>query len=86
MPLPINFIPKLLLCYENSIYQFGIGGFFYLIVGAHALHALAGLSVLSVAYVRLHQGRLKGDFLAATQVLWYFVVVLWPFLYVRVYL
>ena len=62
------------------------GGFFYLIVGAHALHALAGLSVLSVAYVRLHQGRLKGDFLAATQVLWYFVVVLWPFLYVRVYL
>ncbi len=62
------------------------GGFFYLIVGAHALHAVAGLSVLSVVYVHVRQARLRADFLAATQVFWYFVVALWPFLYVRVYL
>lgn len=62
------------------------GSFFYLIVGAHALHAIAGLSVLSTAYLRLRQARLQTDFLAATQVFWYFVVALWPFLYARVYL
>jgi len=62
------------------------GSFFYLIVGAHALHVIAGLSVLSVAYWRMRQARLQAGYLAATQVLWYFVVALWPFLYMRVYL
>jgi cytochrome c oxidase subunit III len=70
------------LTLESSLH----GGFFYLIVGAHALHAIAGLGVLCIAYLRLRQARLQSDFLAATQVLWYFVVALWPFLYVRVYL
>jgi heme/copper-type cytochrome/quinol oxidase subunit 3 len=62
------------------------GGYFYLIVGVHALHAVAGLSVLVVAYLRLRRAVLQPSFLAATQVFWYFVVALWPFLYVRVYL
>ncbi len=62
------------------------GSFFYVIVGAHALHALVGLTVLSVAYIRLRSERLEPDFLAATQVFWLFVVGLWPFLYLRVYL
>ncbi|MCP3982850.1 MAG: heme-copper oxidase subunit III [bacterium] len=62
------------------------GGFFYLIVGAHALHAVAGLTVLSFAFLRLRSRRLTPDFLAATQVFWFFVVGLWPFLYLRIYL
>ncbi len=62
------------------------GSFFYVIVGAHALHAVAGLTVLSVAYMRLRSERLDPGFLAATQVFWFFVVGLWPFLYLRIYL
>jgi len=62
------------------------GAFFYVIVGAHALHALAGLTVLTAAYLKLRSKRLAPDFLAATQGFWFFVVGLWPFLYVRVYL
>jgi heme/copper-type cytochrome/quinol oxidase subunit 3 len=62
------------------------GSFFFVIVGAHALHAIAGLWVLSAAYFRMRRAKLQAGFLAATQVFWYFVVALWPFLYVRVYL
>ncbi len=62
------------------------GGFFYLIVGAHALHAVAGLTVLAMAWARMRSRQLESGFLAATQVFWFFVVGLWPFLYLRVYL
>ncbi len=62
------------------------GGFFYLIIGAHGLHAMAGLGVLVWAYQRLRRGKLVMGELVATEVLWYFVVGLWPILYWRVYL
>ncbi len=62
------------------------GSFFYLIVGAHALHVAAGLVVLSVAFMRLRRNQLDSSYLAATQVFWVFVVALWPVLYLRVYL
>jgi cytochrome c oxidase subunit 3 len=62
------------------------GGFFYLIIGAHGLHAIAGLGVLLWAYVRLSLGKLVVGELVATEILWYFVVGLWPILYWRVYL
>lgn len=62
------------------------GGFFYLIIGAHALHAIAGLSVLSWAYLRLVRGELVRSQLVTVEIFWYFVVGLWPILYWRVYL
>lgn len=62
------------------------GSFFYLIVGAHAAHAIAGLAVLALAGVALAKGRLGADRFAATRIFWYFVVGLWPVLYVQVYL
>ena len=62
------------------------GGFFYLIVGLHALHAVAALIVLTYVWLLLRQARLAPATLHATQVFWYFVVGLWPILYVRVYL
>jgi cytochrome c oxidase subunit 3 len=61
------------------------GGFFYLIIGLHAAHAVAALVVLAMCLTRLSRGRLEASFFAATQVFWYFVVVLWPVLYMRVY-
>jgi cytochrome c oxidase subunit 3 len=63
-----------------------LGSFFYLIVGAHALHALGGLAALAVAWAMLRRGRLTDGSLGAIRLLWLFVVLLWPLLYWQVYL
>jgi cytochrome c oxidase subunit 3 len=63
-----------------------LGSFFYLIVGLHALHAVAGLIVLGYAWLRMQRGWLASSQLAAAEVFWYFVVGLWPVLYLVVYL
>ncbi len=62
------------------------GSFFYLIVGMHALHAIIALGMLAYTWSRLAQGWLASSQLAAAEVFWYFVVGLWPFLYLVVYL
>jgi len=62
------------------------GSFFFLIVGMHGLHAIAGLTVLGRAGLKLSKGLLAPSTFAATQVFWYFVVGLWPVLYFMVYL
>ena len=61
------------------------GSFFYLIVGLHAAHVLAGLSALSWAWWRLRGGFLASSSFGAAQVFWYFVVGLWPILYFLIY-
>lgn len=83
--------------------QFGLsatsnlyGAFFYLIIGAHALHAVVGLFLLGwiiwefrekpqlyqmpTVFVNAH------SMFGAGSLYWFFVVGLWPFLYVLVYL
>jgi heme/copper-type cytochrome/quinol oxidase subunit 3 len=62
-----------------------MGSFFYLIVGLHALHAVLALVALVYAWIRLQEGRLRSDLFAGIQVFWYFVVGIWPFIYLRVY-
>jgi cytochrome c oxidase subunit III len=62
------------------------GAFFYLIVGTHALHALAAIVALAVVYLQMLRGRLAHSTFLATQVFWYFVVGVWPMVYLRVYL
>lgn len=63
-----------------------LGSFFYLIVGVHALHAVAALGVLVWAWLRLQRGWRAESQLQAAQVFWYFVVGVWPVLYGVVYL
>lgn len=63
-----------------------LGSFFYLIVGLHALHAVAALGVLVWAWLRLQRGWRAESQLQAAQVFWYFVVGVWPVLYGVVYL
>ncbi len=60
--------------------------FFFLIVGMHGLHAIAGLTVLGSAGFKLSKSLLAPDSFAAAQIFWYFVVGLWPLLYFMVYL
>jgi len=62
------------------------GAFFYLIVGAHALHAIVAIGALATVYFPMRRGTLTASRFAATQVFWYFVVLLWPVIYLRVYL
>jgi heme/copper-type cytochrome/quinol oxidase subunit 3 len=62
------------------------GSFFFLIVGMHGLHAIAGLTVLGSAGLKFSKGLLAPSSFAAAQVFWYFVVGLWPLLYFMVYL
>jgi len=62
------------------------GAFFYLIVGAHALHAVVAVVALAAIYFPMRSGALSPSTFAATQVFWYFVVLLWPVIYLRVYL
>jgi cytochrome c oxidase subunit III len=62
------------------------GAFFYLIVGTHALHAVAAIAALTWVYALMRRGTLAPSTFAATQVFWYFVVILWPVIYLRVYL
>ena len=62
------------------------GAFFYLIVGAHAVHAVGGATVLSVMAVQMQRGTLTSDLFWAGRIFWTFVVLLWPVLYWQVYL
>jgi cytochrome c oxidase subunit 3 len=62
------------------------GSFFYLIVGVHALHAVGALCVMAIAWARLYRGQPDADLFAAAQVFWYFVIGVWPVIYLQVYL
>jgi cytochrome c oxidase subunit 3 len=62
------------------------GGFFYTIVGGHAIHAVVALGILLWANVRLGAGNLSAPLFRAIRIFWYFVVLLWPVLYTVVYL
>lgn len=70
------------LTMQSSAY----GAFFYLIVGAHALHAVGALAALVWAFDRLDKGKLTSAQLATVSAFWYFVVLVWPVLYWTVYL
>jgi cytochrome c oxidase subunit 3 len=62
------------------------GSFFYLIVGAHALHAVCALGMLGYVLARLARDRLDAGVFGAARVFWFFVVGVWPVLYWKVYL
>jgi len=70
------------LTLTSSVY----GAFFYVIVGMHGLHALGAILGLGWAWNELNQGRLTSSKLGTVAVFWYFVVLLWPILYWKVYL
>jgi cytochrome c oxidase subunit 3 len=62
------------------------GAFFYTIVGAHAIHAVGGATVLAALAVQMERGTLTSNMFWAGRIFWSFVVLLWPVLYWQVYL
>ncbi len=61
------------------------GSIFYVIVGTHALHCVAGIVWLIVAYL-LRRGRDFTPALLSSSLFWKFVVIIWPFIYLLVYI
>jgi heme/copper-type cytochrome/quinol oxidase subunit 3 len=72
------------LTISSSVY----GGLFYLIIGAHGFHVIGTLAFLIYAWKRLGASvnPITPEGLLPVQLLWYFVVCVWPVLYVLVYL
>ena len=70
---------------SSSVY----GGLFYLLIGAHGFHVMAALAILIWAWFMMKNNsgtRLTPEGLYPFQILWYFVVCVWPVLYILVYL
>jgi len=74
-----------LIGHDVTLRSSALGAFFYVIVGTHAVHAVAALVALGVAWWRLRAGRLSYGFFLGAQTFWYFVVMIWPVIYARVY-
>lgn len=70
-----------LLHYGLTTHSGLYGAYFYLIVGAHGLHVVAGLLLLAAARF----GNRREAFARGTATFWYFVVALWPVLWLIVY-
>jgi cytochrome c oxidase subunit III len=62
-----------------------LGAFFYLIVGAHALHAVCALLAMGIGAVKLLRGSMGSGYFLAVVTFWTFVVGMWPVIYLRVY-
>jgi heme/copper-type cytochrome/quinol oxidase subunit 3 len=65
------------------------GAFFYLIIGIHAIHAIAGLLILFYLYTILKNSdsfEESKNKITICSMYWYFVVGIWPLLYMLVYL
>lgn len=75
-----------LIRYGLTMTSSSYGSFFYLLIGSHALHAVAALSVLFFNYFKLRNNRMTKEQFWGAQVFWYFVVGVWPLLYILVYL
>ena len=74
-----------LIKHGHTIGSSQAGAYFYLLVGAHAVHAVVGLGVLAWLISRMRDPRLTEPQVMAVQILWTFVVGLWPILYALVY-
>lgn len=65
------------------------GAFFYLVIGAHAIHVLVGLIILFYLFFFLKNSfsnESSRNKIMICSMYWYFVVGIWPMLYTLVYL
>ncbi|MGP8214432.1 MAG: heme-copper oxidase subunit III [Bacteroidia bacterium] len=70
---------------HSSIY----GAFFYTIIGFHALHVIVGLIVLLYllsSIIKPLAMEVKKNRIVTCSMYWYFIVGVWPILYILVYL
>jgi len=72
------------LTVSSSVY----GGLFYLIIGAHGFHVMVTILILLYCWISIKFVDDKFDLenIFPFQILWYFVVLVWPILYILIYL
>jgi len=58
---------------------------FCLVIGIHSIHAVAAVILMGVAWQRSRAETLQAEHLRAMQIFWYFVVGIWPIIYIAVY-
>ena len=76
-----------LLIYEGlTFFSSNYGSLFYLIVGSHALHAVVAIIIMFWVWFKMKRGTVSDSAFNTAQTFWYFVVGVWPFLYITVYL
>lgn len=68
------------LTMQSSIF----GACFFLLVGSHAVHAVAGILVMAYWYGKCKRSMVLAD-CRAVQIFWFFIVGIWPLLYGLVY-
>jgi len=62
------------------------GSYFYLVIGTHALHAVAGTLWYLYALLQYRKYRLWNGAVEAANLFWFFVVAIWPIIFWIVYL
>ena len=72
------------LTVSSSVY----GGLFYLIIGAHGFHVLGTILILLYCWKKIKPewNQVELENIAPFQILWYFVVLVWPILYFLIYI
>lgn len=61
------------------------GATFYLLIGSHALHALAAVIFMAFFLYRVDTPKFSISTFRALQIFWFFIVAVWPVLYGLVY-
>jgi cytochrome c oxidase subunit 3 len=74
-----------LLQYGRTLAPGMFAACFCLVIGIHGVHAVAAVVLMGVAWQRLRTGTMRADHLRAMQIFWYFVVGIWPVIYLSVY-
>ena len=58
---------------------------FYLLIGTHGLHALAGAGSLFYLTYKVYKKEVSDSTFTAYQMFWYMVILIWPILYSQLY-
>ena len=71
--------------YSSNIHS----SFFFLVIGTHGLHVLGSIIWLAYVFFKIHKPKKSyshKQLLLSACLLWYFVVLVWPFLYYLIYI
>jgi len=74
-----------LLAQGLTLTSSSLGSFFFMVIGLHATHVVIAIALLARAWRRLRRGWLASSQLATAEVFWYFVVGIWPMIYLVIY-
>lgn len=74
-----------LIRYGMSMLSGIFGATFFLIIGAHGLHAVAAVIAMAILYRGFRKDQLTLGQMTGMKLFWFFVVGVWPILYTLVY-